>query len=158
MSTIDKQEPTRQKALQLFSYLYEFTRLKSSRPIYDIDDYEDVLWFYKIPREKECISPAYIETTEEVISNWLAIKRPKQPVLPRPPEIANNWFLETDLYNIQKTQKVEPQKSTPEAGKYNHFTQKNSTKNQTEICDNRNEKIAQKIHDKGKQWETPLCY
>ena len=40
---------------KLFQFLKEFNKLKQ-KPRLDIDSFEKVLWFYRIPSENECYS------------------------------------------------------------------------------------------------------
>lgn len=93
----------REKYLQIFNYLLEFSKLRS-KPIRDIQNssnYLDIVWLSSIPiNDKiDCI-------TQENFSNegnyWLKVSKPKEPerpILPKPPQILEKWIIPETLLN-----------------------------------------------------------
>ena len=88
---------------KLFQFLKEFNKLKQ-KPRLDIDSFEKVLWFYRIPNEKECYSIIHNFNFENVdFDKWIEIKKPKRKPFPAPPQEIIPWLKEDTLnkYTIQ---------------------------------------------------------
>ncbi len=83
------------KALRLARYLKEFVGLRSTT-IYDINQYESVLWFGDMPQERECQSPAWI-SEYEAGDPWLVVQKRQFPKPPVPPDIVLPWIDQTAL-------------------------------------------------------------
>jgi len=78
------------KALRLARYLKEFVGLRSTT-VYDVNNYESVLWFGDIPQEPECQSPAW---NHEFVAGdpWLVVRKQQFPKPPVPPETILPWI------------------------------------------------------------------
>ena len=69
-------------AKKLFQFLKEFNKLKT-KPRLDIDSFEKVLWFYRIPNEKECYSIIHNFNVENVnFDKRIEIKKTKKKAFP----------------------------------------------------------------------------
>ena len=76
----------------LFEFLKSFNKLKR-RPQLNIKSYEEVIWFYDLPKEKECYSITYHMDSEKVhFDKWIEIKKPKRNPCPKPPEKIEPWL------------------------------------------------------------------
>ena len=93
----------KEKYLQIFNYLLEFSKLRS-KPIRDIEassNYPEVVWMSNIPKDEkvDCI----IHDTYSNESNyWLKISKPEEPVapiFPRPPKNIEEWIISSSLLN-----------------------------------------------------------
>jgi very-short-patch-repair endonuclease len=89
-------DPTREKAVRLFSYLSALAELRA-KTVRDVASYEAVFGFGELPREEECYTLAWDgeEKTDE--ENWLRIDKTQRPVLSRPPVDCEHWFDPTRL-------------------------------------------------------------
>lgn len=77
-------EDVRSRARALFSFLKEFTELRT-RTTRSVDDYERVLWLVDVPREPGCDCAAWHRGRgEEEAEVWLEIRQPR---LHPPPEV-----------------------------------------------------------------------
>lgn len=74
----------RDRAIRLFTFLRELSELRT-KMIRTSGEYETVLWFNKIPREKECYCIAWQPIDDEEHSEiWVEIKK---PILKEPPKV-----------------------------------------------------------------------
>ena len=87
----------KQNAEKLFRFLKAFNELKI-KPKLDVSSFEKILWFYEIPKEKECISIIHKINSEkfnkdsENFDKWIEIKKPKKKLSPKPPEEIKPWL------------------------------------------------------------------
>ena len=90
----------------LFQFLKHFQKLKT-RPIFNVESYEKVLWFYDIPKEKECFSITQKIASEKCnkdfdnFNKWIALKKPKRDLCPAPPKEIMPWLKDEDLENSE---------------------------------------------------------
>jgi hypothetical protein len=85
----------REKAVRLFTYLKEVTQLRVA-VVRDHSNYESVLWFHEIPRERGCYSIAWDDDKEES-GLWLEVEKQDEPTVPSPPEICTPWLVLSSL-------------------------------------------------------------
>lgn len=87
----------KQNAEKLFQFLKAFNELKI-KPRLDASSFEKILWFYEIPKEKECVSIIHKMTSKkfnkdsENFDKWIIIKKPKKKLFPDPPEEIKPWL------------------------------------------------------------------
>jgi very-short-patch-repair endonuclease len=86
----DATQPSEAKALRLARYLREFVGLRTAT-IYDVNNYESVLWFGDMPQEPECRCPAWDQNGESG-GRWLEVHKQQFPPTPAPPEIILPWI------------------------------------------------------------------
>ena len=97
----------KQSTENLFRFLKEFNKLKI-KPRLDISSFEKVLWFYEIPKEKECRSIIHKMDSEkfnkdsENFDKWIEIKKPKRKSCPIPPEEIKPWLKDDTLSGYTK--------------------------------------------------------
>ena len=86
----------RDKAIRLFNYLKELTELR-----FDVqrncDNYEDVIWWAEIPREKECYCVAWDLHKESAFDAWIRVERPRRKRPPLPSAQLREWLAERDI-------------------------------------------------------------
>ena len=84
---------------QIFLFLKEFSKLKT-KPIRDIGSFEKVLWFYDIPKEKECYSITQNLNSDNfsTFDTLIRIKKPNRKPFPDPPKEIKLW-LKTSTVN-----------------------------------------------------------
>jgi very-short-patch-repair endonuclease/MinD-like ATPase involved in chromosome partitioning or flagellar assembly len=93
----------KEKYLQIFNYLLEFTKLRSN-PVRDIDNsetqYPDKVWFADIPQYEifDCVTfPNYNQDSDY----WLKVSKPKQepqpPSFPKLSETLTGWIIKESL-------------------------------------------------------------
>src|SRR5437868_15313443 len=87
--------PTESKAVRLARYLKEFVGLRSTT-VYDVHNYDSVLWFSEIPQEPQCQSPAWNDGFEPG-EPWLVVHKQQFPKPPTPPEEILPWIDEPAL-------------------------------------------------------------
>ena len=83
------------KVVRLARYLKEFVGLRSSTT-YDVHKYDSVLWFYEIPQEPQCQSPAWNDGCEPG-DPWLVVHKQQFPKAPVPPDEILPWIDEQGL-------------------------------------------------------------
>ena len=81
----------RDRAIRLFTYLRELTKLRS-KVIRTLDNYDSVLWFSDIPREQGCFTQAWGAEQDGSEEIWLEIKKPKIPSIPSLPDELLPWI------------------------------------------------------------------
>ena len=92
------------KTENLFQFLKGFQALKT-KPKYDAESYEKVLWFYDIPKQKECFSIIQKIDLEksnkdsENFNKWIEIKKPKRELCPKAPKEIIPWLKNEKLDN-----------------------------------------------------------
>jgi len=89
-------EPVRRDALRLYTFLKEFTELRT-QTVRSLDSYDQVLWLSDIPHEKECVCAAWDRGAAEAPDTWIEIHRPKVPSVPMPPPALQPWLTASDL-------------------------------------------------------------
>jgi len=88
------------KAIRLLEYLEQLNGLRS-KVVYDISHYENVLWFFDLPKQKSCFTQAWgpSEDTPEI---WLEIKKEAEPPVPDVPEECEDWVNKETLYQSEE--------------------------------------------------------
>ena len=90
--------PELQKAtapLRLAQYLKEFVGLRATT-VRDVTKYDTVLWFGDMPQEKDCFSPAWVDSCEPG-DPWLEVKKQQFDAVPAAPEDILPWIDERAL-------------------------------------------------------------
>lgn len=92
MPEIEEKDPTRERAAALYTFLKEFTELRS-KTTRTVDQYEDVLWFSDIPREPECECAAWHRGQDDESDEvWLTIRQPRLFPVRKPPADLEPWL------------------------------------------------------------------
>jgi very-short-patch-repair endonuclease len=86
----DATQPSESKALRLARYLRQFVGLRTTT-VYDVNEYESVLWFGDMPQAPECLSLAW-DLNGERGGSWLEVHKQQFPPRPAPPEIILPWI------------------------------------------------------------------
>ena len=95
---------TRDKAIQLFTYLKELSKLRTTHTK-DVAKYDEVLWFSDIPREKICHCVAWELWTpkdaerEERVDVWVEVHKPTLKSPPEVPDELEQWIKEDEVSN-----------------------------------------------------------
>jgi very-short-patch-repair endonuclease len=92
---------TTSKAIQLFTYLKELANLKAVHTK-DVESYDEVLWFWQIPREKECACIVWREADNEketgkISTSWLEVSKPRLKAPPEVPDDLEAWMKYEEL-------------------------------------------------------------
>ncbi|RJQ46748.1 MAG: DUF559 domain-containing protein [Nitrospiraceae bacterium] len=80
----------RERAVHLFTYLKEVAQLRT-KVVRDCSDYEDIVWFNDIPKEKGCYTVAWGAKSEDD-NVWIEIRKQKEPPCPGIPPICSDWL------------------------------------------------------------------
>jgi very-short-patch-repair endonuclease len=91
--------PRRDKGLRLAHYLKKYVGLRTTT-VRDLAKYDSVLWFEKMPQEKDCQSPVWTEDTSPGTS-WLEVRKQKLASCPTPPEETEAWVQSSALKNAK---------------------------------------------------------
>jgi very-short-patch-repair endonuclease len=94
-SAVDSEiERSQDRALRLFEYLRRLAELRTA-PVRDVNEYAQVLWFDRLPREPEC----QVVTTGQPLGafDWVVVDRPEAPSRPRLPPNLAQWVDEAEL-------------------------------------------------------------
>ncbi len=109
------------KARRLLDYLTHLARLGAS-VVRSIDSYPHLLWLHEIPNiEKFCVTQAQNQSVEYDPSVWIEVRKFKEPVLDKVPEVCASWVDETTLYNTDNVPElltsitVEEEQPNPDA-------------------------------------------
>jgi very-short-patch-repair endonuclease len=86
----------RDKAVRLFTYLKELTELRTDVRR-NCDEYDQVVWWAEIPREKECYCAAWELGRDAAYEDWLRVERPRHKRPPTPPTALLPWLSERDV-------------------------------------------------------------
>jgi len=86
----------RDKAVRLFTYLKELTELRSDVKR-SCDEYDQVIWWTEIPREKECYCAAWDIGREAAYDDWIRVERPRRKRPPSPPASLAPWLSEREV-------------------------------------------------------------
>ena len=86
----------RDKAVRLFTYLKELTELRTDVRR-NCDDYDQVVWWAEIPREKECYCAAWDLGRDAPYEDWLRVERPRRKRPPTLPPALLPWLSERDV-------------------------------------------------------------
>jgi very-short-patch-repair endonuclease len=89
-------EVVRDKAVRLFTYLKELTELRSDVRR-NCDEYDQVVWWAEIPREKECYCAAWDLGRDAPYDDWLRVERPRRKRPPTPPPALAPWLSDRDI-------------------------------------------------------------
>lgn len=82
----------RDRGIRLFTFLRELSELRT-KMIRTSDEYETVLWFNKIPQEKECYCIAWQPVDDGGQSDvWVEIKKPVLKAPPKVPDTLKRWL------------------------------------------------------------------
>ena len=91
----------------LFRFLKRFHELRT-KPKYNVELYEKVLWLHEIPKEKECfsiirkIASEKFNKDSENFEKWVEVKKPKKNPQPKPPKEIISWLKDKNLDNPEK--------------------------------------------------------
>lgn len=88
------------KSLRLIEYLKDLVGLRS-KVVYDIRNYDSVLWFHDVPKEKGCFTQAW-GASEDVPEIWLEVKKRPEPPIPEVPEVCEDWVNKGSLYDSEE--------------------------------------------------------
>jgi len=80
---------TRDRAVRLFEYLRKLAELRS-RPVRDLSEYTEILWFADVPTEPACRAVTGMAPADP--SEWVAVERPKQIRRPEPSSDLVPWI------------------------------------------------------------------
>ncbi len=86
----------RDKAVRLFTYLKELTELRTDVKR-NCDEYDQVVWWAEIPREKECYCAAWDLGRDPAYEDWLRVERPRRKRPPTLPAALLPWLNERDV-------------------------------------------------------------
>jgi very-short-patch-repair endonuclease len=95
---------TREKSIQLFTYLRELSALRSKQ-VKDIKKYEQILWLSEIPKEKGCYCVAWNlwaqtdDEKEERSHVWIEVRKPTLKSPPEVPDDLEPWIKEEEVYD-----------------------------------------------------------
>lgn len=95
---------TRDKAIQLFTYLKELSKLRTTHTK-DVAKYDEVLWFSDIPKEKGCHCVAWQlwdqrdDEREERVDVWVEVHKPTLRSPPEVPDELEQWIKEDEVSN-----------------------------------------------------------
>jgi len=95
---------TSDKAIQLFTYLKELSKLRTTHKK-DISNYDEVLWFSDIPKEKGCSCIAWElwdsrdNENEDRGNVWVEIHKPTLKSPPEVPDELEPWIKVEDISN-----------------------------------------------------------
>src|SRR5262245_47675502 len=81
-------ERRRDLAIRLFEYLKKLAELRT-RPVRDLAEYTETLWFNGIPAEPECRVVTNMPPADPL--TWISLDRPRQPRCPSLPEVLAPW-------------------------------------------------------------------
>jgi len=84
MNALTPEAQEREKALNLFRFLYALTELRG-KTVNDIGQYEEVIWFDEIPCNPGVFSLPGSEVDKTEAELWLEIKKPRLKPAPEPP-------------------------------------------------------------------------
>ncbi len=84
---------TRETANGLFRLLLEFAE-HSSRPVLDVESFENTLWFADVPAVPACLSRSWGPREDLDPEIWLQVKKEPEPPCPAPPEVCRPWLRE----------------------------------------------------------------
>ena len=95
----------REKAVQLFTYLKELSNLRTTHTK-DVANYDEMLWFSDIPKEKICHCVAWELTwaqrgteREERVDVWVVVHKPTLKSPPEVPDELEQWIKEDEVSN-----------------------------------------------------------
>lgn len=86
----------REKSIRLFNYLKELTELRFEVQR-NCENYEDVIWWADIPKEKECYCAAWDLHKEPTFDAWVRIERPRRKRPPAPSAQLKEWLNEREI-------------------------------------------------------------
>ena len=86
----------RDRAIRLFTYLKELTELRSDVKR-SCDEYEQVIWWAEIPKEKECYCSFWDLGREGAYEDWIRVERPRRKKPPVPPSTLAPWLNEREV-------------------------------------------------------------
>lgn len=86
------------KGVRLVDYLLRLATLRT-KLIRDIADYEKVLWFSDVPRERGCFTLAWGRDEEHEPDEWLEVQNQREPELPALPAKCKDWVNAAELRN-----------------------------------------------------------
>ncbi|HZD02459.1 MAG TPA: AAA domain-containing protein [Actinomycetes bacterium] len=78
----------RDLAIRLFEYLKKLAELRT-RPIRDVSEYAETLWFDDIPAEPECHTVTGTPPADPLM--WISLDRPRQAPFPAVPAVLAPW-------------------------------------------------------------------
>lgn len=145
------------KYLQIFNYLLEFSKLRS-KAVRDIENsksnYIDVLWLNDIPQNEkiECIiQHGFSEDTDY----WLKISKPiepEEPVFPKPPKELIDWINPDSLINKEELPELFSEIKSAGDGTIKLEDRKDIQSQFDQYCENK------WFNDSEKYWERKQTY
>ncbi len=90
----------KEKALKLVEYLKQLTALYS-KVVYDLREYESVLWFCDVPKQTGCFTQAW-GLSEDAPAVWLEIRKRREPAVPDAPKTCENWVNKETLFQSEE--------------------------------------------------------
>jgi len=144
---IAQDDTIRNRAMGLFTYLKKLAELRS-KPIYKIDEYEKIIWFSEVPKEKECFTPAWGETKTGQEEIWLGIRKVNFIKPPSAPPKVLPWVNEQDLFNSDDIPKLQEKILAPNSEDANQQPQYMELSNYPDIS----EQWERYIDEKWLQW------
>lgn len=96
IGTTAGENAVRSRAVRLFTYLKELMELRSEVKR-SCEEYDQVVWWAEIPREKECYCVAWDIGREAAYEDWIRVKRPRRKKPPLPPESLAPWLSEREV-------------------------------------------------------------
>ena len=82
-------DEVRDRAVRLFTFLKEYTQLRSSTAL-TTDSYDEVIWLADVPGLPGCSCAAVEPARDGEV--WLEIRKPKLQAPPRPPDVLRPWL------------------------------------------------------------------
>jgi very-short-patch-repair endonuclease len=104
-----EQDPTRSRAISLYTFLKELTELRT-KAVRSISEYEKVLWFANLPREPGVRCSAWDASDEEdAADTWIEIRKPHLKAPPQPTADLSPWL---DLEQLANSSRDIPELKT----------------------------------------------
>ena len=88
--TAERASGNETRAERLVEYLMRLACLRT-KIVRELSEDSQVLWIYKIPREKGCFTQAWGANEEYDDDIWVEVQTYREPELPSPPEICRDW-------------------------------------------------------------------
>jgi very-short-patch-repair endonuclease len=83
------QDDVRDRAVRLFTFLREYTRLRASSAL-TTDAYDEVIWLADVPGLPGCLCAAVEPARDGEV--WLEVRKPRLLPAPRPPDLLRPWL------------------------------------------------------------------
>jgi hypothetical protein len=90
------QDPDLQKVIRLVNYLTAIARLRT-KLIRDLNEYQNVVWLSRVPRERGCFTRAWAQDEEHEPDEWVEVQNWREPELPSVPAQCKDWVNRSTL-------------------------------------------------------------